>query len=202
MRRRVASLPHRLVLVVGAEGRAGHGPRDLPERAALDELADCTVQRAQHLAGRRDQLHAGRLGTLDQVGRFRGGGRHRLVEVDVLPGLDRLQPLLVVEPDRRAEGDRVHGRILEQILVTLVRPRHAEARGRRSRAAGNRVADGSQEDPILDVLEREMRKGAPNPDAAGADDPDPERVGTRSPRIPRPLDDDRAHLARSRRCRR
>jgi len=160
--------------VVGAECRAGHRPRDLPERATLDEPADRTVQRPQHLAGRRDQLHAGNLGALDEVGRLRGRRRHRLVEVHVLAGLDRQQPLLVVKPDWRAQSDRVHGRVLEQILVALVRPRHIEAPGRGSRAARNRVAHGGQEDAILHVVEREMRERPSNPYAAGADDPDPE----------------------------
>src|SRR6266511_5504396 len=69
-----------------------------------------------------------------------------------------------------------HGRVLEEVLVALVRPGHVETPGGRSRAAGNRVAHGSQEDPILDVFEREMceRTAA---DAAGADDPDSEWRG-------------------------
>ena len=92
----------------------------------------------------------------------------------VLAGLDRQQPLLVVKPDWRAQSDRVHGRVLEQILVVLVRPRHTEPAGRRGRTAGYRVAHGGQKDTILDVLEREMRERPSNPYAAGADDPDPE----------------------------
>src|SRR5262249_4489422 len=113
-------------------------------------------------------------GTVDQVYRLRGGGRHRLVEVHVLPGPDRLQSLFVVEPDRRTQGDRVNRGVLEKILVALVRPGDAEPPGRRGRAAGHRVAHRGEEDPILHVLEREVRKCTTNSDAAGADDGDPQ----------------------------
>ena len=75
-----------------------------------------------------------------------------------------------MKPDRRTERDRIHGCVLEQILVALVCARHVEPPGGGGRPSGHRIAHGGEEDSILHVLERQMGERTPDPDAAGAHD--------------------------------
>ena len=126
----------------------GSAPNAAPQAAqtsvpiapsAISSL-DLLDVRAQHLARRGDDLEALGLRGLDQLGRLVHGGRHRLVEVDVLPRRKRLLPLLVVQADRRGDRHRVHLPLRQQVLVLRRR-----ARPRTSRPppgpAPHRVAD-------------------------------------------------------------
>ena len=72
-----ARLPHAFPLVIGAERRAGRRPRQPPQVAAADQLADPPVVRPQHLSRRGDQLHALSLRARDRE-RYRVGNPSRL----------------------------------------------------------------------------------------------------------------------------
>jgi hypothetical protein len=117
---RAVAGPDTLMLVVRAERRTRDRPRQLADRAVQDQLAQALVVRAEHLARRRNDLDARLRGLVDEIRRLGGRGRHSLVEMDVLAGLDRLQALLVVNADRRADDDGVDAIVGEQLLIRAV----------------------------------------------------------------------------------
>ncbi len=69
--------------------------------------------RPEHLARRGDDAHVFHPRKIDQFVCFADSRRHRLVEVDVLPCLERELALLVVDADRGGDSDRVHLALLE-----------------------------------------------------------------------------------------
>ena len=151
VREHVLALPYPLSLVVGAKRGAGRGPGQAPEIAIADHLADAPVVRAQHLAGRGDQLHAVSLCAGDQVIRLLDLGAHGLIEMDVLAGINSRLPLLVVQADRRGEAHGIAVAVPQQVVIAFEGLRHPEPVGSRAGASGNRITDGRHAQAVLHV---------------------------------------------------
>ena len=113
-------------------------------------------------------MHRGR--AFVRAGRFGDGRGHRLVEVDVLAGVEGLTPLLVVQADGRGDRDGVDLATIQQLRVVGVGMRNPEASGGGLGPARHRIANGLQTDPILDVLLTQMGQDSAQGDDARADD--------------------------------
>src|ERR671933_2260451 len=88
----ILTLADLLVLVVTTESRATGCPADRADGAVGDELFDLLIMRAQHLAGRCHDLKIPRMSEIDQLSRLCTRRGHRLVEVDMLTGFERISP--------------------------------------------------------------------------------------------------------------
>ena len=148
-----------------------------PKCAVLDQLADALVAARSIWPGEATSLTPCRGGRVDEMRRLGGGDRHGLVEVDVLAGLDRLQPLLVVQADGRAEGDGLDGVIGQQFFQGLVGVGDAVLLGGRLGAARDGVTDGGESDPVLDVRQARCSSAARMPMLPAPTTPIPEGSG-------------------------
>ncbi|CAA9556763.1 MAG: hypothetical protein AVDCRST_MAG43-1533 [uncultured Thermomicrobiales bacterium] len=159
--KRALTLAFLLVEVVGPEGGAGDRPGRDPDPAFGDRALDGLHLRPQHLARGGDDPEILCPREVDQLGRLGTGGRHRLVEVDVLASLQRLPTLLEVQPDRRRDRHRVDITIGEQVFVVRGGIRNPELRRRRFRPSRDGIADRLQDDAVPDVLLAQVRQDAP-----------------------------------------
>ena len=162
----VVALPHPLLLVVGAEGGATGGPDEGADCAFLDEFANPLVVRADHLAGRCDDAQVLGRRRCDQLIGLVDRRRHRLVEVQVLTGGEGLRPLVVVQADRRRDRDGIDVPVGKHLLVGSEVVGDTELCGSGFGAPRYRVAHRPQADPIVHVLECEVRQDPPHGDAA------------------------------------
>ncbi len=163
-------LPLFLIQVVGAEG----GSAGCPDRSADLTLGDCSFDglhlRAQDLTRRRDDPQVLRLRQLDQFRGFGGRGGHCLVEMDVLAGFQRRLALLVVEADRRRDGDRRYVAIFQQVLERGGGVGQPELVGGCLGATLDRIADGLQRHPVLHVGQAEVGEDSALGDGSRAHD--------------------------------
>ena len=166
-----------LSLVVGTKCSAAGGPHERAECAGRDQLLDAHIVWPDHLARRRDDAQVALRGERYQLARLRFGRRHRLVEVDVLAGQERLLALFVVEADRRRDGDGVDIAALQQLLERGEVLGDREALGGGFGASGRGVADGGHADAIAHVFLTEMRHDAADRDTARADDAHAHELG-------------------------
>jgi hypothetical protein len=128
--------------------------------------------RVEHHPRRGDQADALFRCPADQVVGLSGGDGHRLIEMDVLAGLDGSQALHVVQADGRANRHRVHAGIGQQFLVGGVISDHAVFVGGRLGAARHRVAHRRQPHPVLHVGQAEVHQRPPDADGPRADHAD------------------------------
>ena len=163
----------RLVLVVAVERGAADRPHERPDLLPLDPTPELLVVRAKHLSRRGDDLQIPLPGQLDQLCRLGSRRRHRLVEVHVLPRLERLPALLVMQPDRRGDRDRIH--LTEQILVRGEAVRDAEMLRRPRRPPFDGIAHHRHAHAILDVRLGEMREEAALRKRPGSHDAEPDQ---------------------------
>jgi hypothetical protein len=165
-----------LVLVVFAESAAAERPGELPDRAALDQLARASQLRPEHLAGRGDEAEVALLRESDQLVGLSNRRRHRLVDVDVLAGLQRRAAVLVVETDGRGHRDGVDIRLGEHLVDAREHAWDAVARGGHFGAVEDRVAQRLDPDAIPDIVLGEVRQDAAERQRAYADHPQSQRT--------------------------
>ena len=162
---RVIAVAHRLLFVIGAKGRAGGGPGQRAECAFLDQLAIALEHGAQHLAGAGDQLEIFLCGTGDQVISLVHRGGHRLVEVDMQPRFNRCLALLIVQPNRRGDGDGVALASGQQFFIAFIGIRNVKAFRRCLRPPRRRITDRRQPHAILHVIHIQVGQNPPHRDA-------------------------------------
>ena len=89
---------------------------DVAQLAALDQLLQLHDRGVVEQEVSREEDEAALLGERDELVRLRGGERRRLLDEDVLAGLERLARELVVRRHRGGDDDGLKGVVLEQIL--------------------------------------------------------------------------------------
>ena len=104
-------------MVFGDTGGTRDSPDQFAQLALQNQPADTAVVRVQHHAGRCNEVHVARRRPFYQVVCLFDSGCHGFVEVHVLAGFDRLQALLIVQPNRRAERHSVNMRVGQQVIV-------------------------------------------------------------------------------------
>ena len=118
MRREVPDHAH--VLLVQAEVDARRGDEvDVAELAAVDEVAELAHRRAEHEGVAHHEREAGAVGEQHELLGVGRRARHRLLDEHVLAGLERRLGEREVRRDRRGDDHRVHGRVVEHLVVAL-----------------------------------------------------------------------------------
>jgi hypothetical protein len=101
--------------------RHAHGrPVGLADGSLLDQPLDHLVVWVLHLAWRGHHDHPLGLRCLHDVIGLRQGGRHRLLDLQVLASVNGLHGLLMVHEDWRGDDHRING-AFDHLVVVLER---------------------------------------------------------------------------------
>src|SRR5439155_20577635 len=98
------------------------------------------------------------LGEFDQAVGFIDGGGHRLVDVHVLAGVDRLEGVLGVQADRGYDRDQVDVVALQEVVDVRDGRGDAETLRCSARSFEYGVADRGHDDAIGDVVLGHVRE--------------------------------------------
>ena len=94
-----------------------------PSSPESDQLAHGRQRGVEEQQMADHQPAVGLRGGLDELARVRGARRQRLLDEDVLAGLERAQAERVMRGDAGGHGDRIQRRIVEQVVEVAGEPR-------------------------------------------------------------------------------
>ena len=129
--------------------------RHRAENALLVHLARLLVALELSVLVTQLELHARLLHSLDHRQSFCLGAGHRLLAVDVLAGVGRVDRDLCVPVIRRGDHDGIDVRVLEHLGVALIARRAPPGR----RATGTGVRLGRVDGPLGAVVEQVAHRG-------------------------------------------
>src|SRR5690606_18158913 len=152
----------------------------LPDGPAADEVPDGDHVRQEARPHRLHDEDAALAGGGEDLPRLGGATGEGLLDEDVLAGLDRLERVRAVLAVRGGDVDGVDGVVRDEVGVPAVRAGDAVLTGEGGRTRGVAGPDGDD----LTAAQRGHLPGEGAGDAAGAEDPPPqrwrvERVGSR-----------------------
>jgi hypothetical protein len=106
--------------MVAAKCSTCDSPAELTKLTGQDGFADFVVGRPEHLSRGCDDIDTLGGGTCDEVSCLTAGHRHGFIEVDMLASLDRLNALIVVQANRRADDNGIDGWISKDFIFSTV----------------------------------------------------------------------------------
>ena len=128
-----------------------------PSVARVDELLQLAHARVVEEQVARHQHEAARLGERDELLHLGGAHRRRLLDEDVLAGLERLLGERVVGRDGRRDHDRLELGVGEQLVVGAGRERVREAPRELLAARLRGVADPDEVGEDVEVADEVLR---------------------------------------------